>query len=539
MDPVWTLFSRRTLSRLAYWLSALGYDLRDRSVANRVYLAYFCAFWLAWGTAMLALAGGGLARAFIEMPSAVSPPELVLTLGSYLLAAWMWITAWQVSGRSPFVFSEDDAYLVCQTPVSRSRLALAWFLQGVMALFLLLVAALVVLAFALVAWRFPTEPGLSLVFVSIRMSLLALGLVMPITVGLQAALWALGAYRLHRANEPTWLRWAVLGFAALYGAGLWLPALRPTLVAPFRLPLAASLASGIVHVPAGPVGALGLVVLVGGLALLAVAARRMNLSRAAQETTHIAAVAQARRYAQFELVDSILMRRRLGTARPPSRLLAGAPKRVLVRKDMLQVLRAFRLRDSVSLLWLLGLSVAMVRPSSWALQMLAAGAWTISLGGLLNRRLRNDLAHWWLWRSLPVQPGALLVDEAALAWCVVTLLGWLALPLSNLPPLSVAAAALIMPVSSASVALAGARDILRQAKARTLMSPSLAEENVPRQGVGGAIQGLASVLVPFGLFGWLAATPMGAVGGVVALAAAVGIAQLNRRAALIALREVE
>lgn len=539
MGPVWTLFSRRTLSRLAYWLSALGYDLRDRSVVNRVYLVYFCAFWLAWGMAMLALAGGGLARAFIGMQSTFSPPELVLTLGTYLLAAWMGITAWQVSRRSPFVFSEDDAYLVCQTPVSRSRVGLAWFFQGVMGMLLVVAALLVVLAFALVAWRFPDEPGLSLVFVSIRVSLLALVLVLPMVVGLQAAIWSLGAYRLHRSSEPAWLRWVVLGLAALYVVGLWVPPANPTLVAPFRLPLAASLSTGIHAVAAGPVGVFVLAVLAGGLVLLWSTARDMNLSRSAQETTHVAALAQARSYAQFDLVDSILVRRRLGTARRPSRLWAGASKHVLIRKDLVQVWRSFRLRDLVSLVWLFGVSAVMVRPSSWALQMLAAGAWTISLGGLLNRRLRNDLAHWWLWRSLPVQPGALLVDEAALAWCVVTLLGWLALPLSNLPPLSVAAAAWIMPVSSASVAMAGARDILRQAKARTLMSPSLAEENVPRQGVGGAIQGLASVLVPFGLFGWLAATPMGAVGGVAALAAAVGIAQLNRRAALISLREVE
>ncbi len=56
--PVWILFRRRTLSRLEYWLKALGYNLRDRSLNNKLYLVYFSAFWLLWIVVVFALLAG-------------------------------------------------------------------------------------------------------------------------------------------------------------------------------------------------------------------------------------------------------------------------------------------------------------------------------------------------------------------------------------------------------------------------------------------------------------------------------------------------
>ena len=35
------------------------------------------------------------------------------------LVGWGLYSLWRASRRSPFVFTEEDAHLVCQTPVSR------------------------------------------------------------------------------------------------------------------------------------------------------------------------------------------------------------------------------------------------------------------------------------------------------------------------------------------------------------------------------------------------------------------------------------
>src|SRR5512140_2556295 len=129
MDPVWTLLRRRLVTSLRYWLTPLGYDLRDQSLSNRIYLLYFCAFWSLWALAVFSILGSGLAQ-LLGLLNAGPGPTLV-ALGEYGLVLWGILMLWQVSRRSPFIFSEQDAYLLCQTPVSRGKVGLAWFLQAV------------------------------------------------------------------------------------------------------------------------------------------------------------------------------------------------------------------------------------------------------------------------------------------------------------------------------------------------------------------------------------------------------------------------
>ena len=110
-DPIWIIFRRRIFSRLAYILLALGFDLRDRSASNLFYFVYFCAFWLAWCVAVFAMLGSALAD-FLEAFSANSSVALVVSFTAFILALWGLIELWQVTGHSPFVFSEQDAFLL-------------------------------------------------------------------------------------------------------------------------------------------------------------------------------------------------------------------------------------------------------------------------------------------------------------------------------------------------------------------------------------------------------------------------------------------
>jgi hypothetical protein len=539
MHPVWTLFSRRTLSRLAYWLSALGYNLGDRSVVNRIYLLYFCGFWSAWGVAVLALVGGGLARGLVNLQPSISPERLVVSVPAYLLVAWSIVTLWRVTGRSPFVFSDEDAYLVCQTPLSRRRVALAWFAQGVIGFALVVASVTIVLAFGIVAWRFPTQPGLSLLSVSLRVSFSGLILVLPMQVGVQGTFWAVGAYRLRGRSEPGWLRpAAMLGALALMLASFFPPAGR-ILAVPFSLPF---------DIAFGPPAQSGLLAtgvvlswmgLVAGLGLLMAQSGKLSLAQAARETTHVAAIGLARSYGQFELVDTILMRRRLGTTHAASRLMMGESRGVLLRKAVLQSMRTFRLREVASLLWLFGLSAAMFRTSSVVLQLVIAGVWTVNMGGFMTARLRNDLAHWWLWRGLPLRAENLFAEELAYSWGLAVILGWLGLLVSDMVAPAVLAAAMLLPLLAAIVAMTSAADVLRHARSRVLMSPSLADENVPRVGVGGVILGLVSVLAPFGMLAWTAGAPGGVSGSLAVVPIGLAIAWLHRRGLLAAYQGME
>jgi hypothetical protein len=499
VDPVWTLFSRRALSGLAYWLSALGYDLRDRSVANRVYLFYFCAFWAVWTVAVLSLLGSGVATVLFEIQSYLPPSQVVIVLTKYAFAIWGLANLWQVSRRSPFMFTEEDAYLLCQTPVDRRKVGMLWFFQAAIRTLLPFAAGAVVLSFALTEWRLEGVATLSLVFESLKESCRALMLVIPLQIGTQAALWGFGALRLQRKRELPWVRHLSTAAVLLFLAGFFIPGLHPLLLSPLAPPISGSFSQGVPFSnELAPLG-LSLLYLVAGVSLLSTQTKNISLQRAAQETSHISAVRLARRYGQHGLAESLLLRRRLGTTRSPSRFLGGSGKNVLFRKDLVQSLRSIRLGDIINLIWIIGLSISMFGAPDWRLQVVVAGVWTVSIGGYTTRRLRGDLAHWWLFGSLPLTAERILAGEMLFSCGIAVAASWLALAFSGGHALFVLSAIALSPALAASAALAGMRDILQHSDTRAFMSPGITVENVPQQGVGGVFQGLVTVLIPFGV----------------------------------------
>ena len=219
--PVWILFRRRSFSRLAYWCLVLGYDFRDRSLNNRFYFVYFVLFWLVWMIAVFALLGYTLAGFFVTL-SLASPAAAIVLLGAYAFAVWGLVLFFQVTGRSPFVFSEPDAFLLCQAPVSRRNVGAAWFLMDWFGSLLPFAAAAVMFSFALTEAALPHVVTILDLLAYFAAALRALALVVPLQMGLQAALWGLGAWRLRRDRPPasrTWLRLVAL----LPGPGLCWP----------------------------------------------------------------------------------------------------------------------------------------------------------------------------------------------------------------------------------------------------------------------------------------------------------------------------
>jgi len=538
MHPIWTLYSRRIFSRLAYWLAALGYNLRDRSLNNRIYLVYFFIFWLVWVAAVFALLGQTLAGWFALLP--YSPDHTTSLLAQLGFVVWSLILLWQVSGRSPFVFSEEDTTLICQTPASRRGIGLALYLQGWLGSMLPFVAGAVALAFTVVEWQIILDETSFTLGLYMMSSLRLLSIIIPLQAALLAGLWGFGAIRLNPARRISGLRLAapavLVLLAAAWGLSPRWPWLWEVVLFPLRLPLDAAFGAGQAAWLAGL--GLSLLFLAGGLGLLAVTTTRMSLSQAAQETSRWSLVQTARSYLNFGLADAILLRQRLGSTRPPSQILRSPGAALLFEKDLLQVRRTFRPGILLSLLGIFGLSLGIFLPTSLQVQLVTAGVWTLTVCGLATRRLRSDLARWWIIRSLPLQPAALLRMEMLLPWLAVVGLGWLAVGISSLPAIHTILAALLLPCLAASATLAAAGDILRHSSARAILSASIAEENVPRLDIWGAVHGLASVLLPVGLFLWASSHGLALAGGSLAVLMASGIAYLNFRSTLNAYRSV-
>ena len=244
MDPIRTLFSRRAFSRLAYWLSALGYDVQDRSTTNRFYLVYFCLFWLVWVIAVLALIGGTVSAGFNLLPEGLLPGHLAVQVGQYLLAAWLLLELRRVLRRSPFTFNEEDTYLLCQTPVSRRKVATALFLLSFASICLVAVAGTSIVCFSLTEWALQKAALVPRLLHAISHSLRALLSILPGWMGLHAFLWGLGAIRLTGSKTPLWVQWVFPAAVLVFLASFLHPGLHNLFMTPLRLPFEAAFLTG-------------------------------------------------------------------------------------------------------------------------------------------------------------------------------------------------------------------------------------------------------------------------------------------------------
>ncbi len=498
MDPIRTLFSRRAFSRLAYWLSALGYDVRDRSTTNRVYLVYFCLFWLVWVIAVLALIGDRVSTGFNFLPEGLLPEHLVVQVGQYLLAAWLLFELRRVLRRSPFIFNEEDAYLLCQTPVSRRKVAVALFLLNFTSICFVAAAGTLIACFSLTEWHLQDAGLIQRLLDAIISSLRALLNILPLFMGIQAFLWGLSALRLTSAHTPRWTRWVFPVVTLIFLASFLHPALHHLLMTPLRMPFDAAFKAGEAAWWSGLVPAI--LFLAAGWVNLLAQSGKIILSRAAQETRDEEAIRLARSYGQNDIAETLINRRKLVASQPAVLLSMRTGIAILPLKALLQARRTFKLTQVFDWLTVFGLTLAIFLPANTIFQLVMACLWTLRIAPMITRRLRGDLSRWWLLRSLPFRANELLLAELAPAWGLCVLASWLALAFAGGALITKLEIALLLPLLSAAAALSTGADILRRSKARVLMSAGTAEENVAQQGMGGVLRGLISVLLPLGVF---------------------------------------
>ena len=543
--PIWTLYSRRFSLSLGYWLSALGLDWRDRSTSNRLYMVYFFAFWAGWAVAAFALLGSWVAGALSSF-SAIAPEQIALGLSEISLVGWGLYSLWRASRRSPFVFTDEDAHLICQTPVSRPGVALALFLLNWYEAAFPFAVATIAVCFGVVEAGLTGPFTLPAMAGYLRYALRGLSLILPLHLGLQASAWAVGALRLRGRHDYPSLRWLAPAVGALLVITplIWPTPASPAIAVlqqPWLWPLNAALGAAFAPHGAWIVGALlALVFAAASLALLLAAAQRLSFNRAAQETTLQATLQGARRFGRTDLAQALAQRQRLGTARPPSPLLARPGSWVILSKAFIQTSRGLPIGQVLVWLYIGGLGAIVLISPSAATKLLMGGLWVVAVGNAATTRLRSDLANWWLLRLLPIAAPRLFLAELALPWFVVVVLGELAVGL--VPALSPGyrlAVGACWPLLSASAAFAAGADVLRQAHVRTLMVPSLATENVQQPGLWGVLQGLASVAVSMALLEWSVRQTAPIFWGVVALGIALIVAAINFSSLLSAYRWID
>ena len=345
-DPVWSLFRRRTFSRLAYWCQALGFDLRDRSLSNRLYFVYFCIFWLAWAVAVFALLGSALAQLPISFRWAL-PLSWQTPTSAFILAGWGLYKLWQVTGCSPFVFSEADAYLLCQTPVNRRSVGLAWFLMDWFGTALPFAAGAILISFALTDIALPGAASFRSLPAYFAASTGSLMIILPLQMGLQAGLYGLGALRLHRDRPPeksSWVRLIVPLLGLGLAAALFSPRWRAIVLTPLTYPLQAAFVGAISPTDWLVRAGLATLILTLGMTILLIWTSRMHLGRAAEETRLVSVIRLARSVMNYELIKIIQRQSKLKlkATSSPSRLPVRSGVWMLVWKNLVQSWRSLQ-----------------------------------------------------------------------------------------------------------------------------------------------------------------------------------------------------
>ena len=495
MNAIWLVHSRELAARMRFWTAIVGYDPRDHSVSHRLYLLYVIIFFSLWGFSVLALLAdvGIWILSFFKGLPPVLAAVFILVTGLLLDAV---LRGYKACRRSPFVFSEEDAGLICQTPVDRRHVAMIWLLGDWLPACLPFMVLAVILCFSALQLA---EQGPFLWTYLPRYWLAAFrvtSIILPLHMAFMAGGYSLGSLRLRGDRDMPALGWVPLGFSLFVltlaitnkgyiGIILW----------PVILPLQAGF--GTENWLFGFVIAMFLV-LVGVLALY-FASPRLNLSRAAQESRHRGAYQRVSLLGDSHLTRQMKTRARLGVQHAPSRIPGRAGAWSLLWKDGVSSGREISLGHMVAWLGVFGISLGMVIAPDWGTRIWALIIWCWLIGQRGTQRLRSDLEQWVISRQMPFSGRATMAVECALPVFITLLLTWFAIPLGSLLGFSPQIIFIFLaPAQIINIVLAATYDILRKSRGSDLLAGQVAEP-----GAIGLLLGAFLAGIPLLVLTWL------------------------------------
>jgi len=192
--------SKQVLSNINYWLAIVGYDIHDRSASARVYLLYLITFFSTWALAIMFLISDFMANTLSPFLAShgMTFTDIVPTISMLLLILWSLYSIYEATNRSPLIFSEDDAHLLCQTPVNRRFVTLAWFFGKWPSSALLILATTATVGFAFL--ELEINNGIKIMSAGhlAIAALKPLSIIIPLHLGLFALVWVVGIYRLQQ-----------------------------------------------------------------------------------------------------------------------------------------------------------------------------------------------------------------------------------------------------------------------------------------------------------------------------------------------------
>jgi hypothetical protein len=239
--------------------------------------------------------------------------------------------------------------------------------------------------------------------------------------------------------------------------------------------------------------------------------RKLNLSRAAAETHQKESIQTAVRYGKDELAQEMQQQKRLGPGRNPTKMPEMPGIWSLLWKEALQAFRSLNLEQIAGWLMIFGLGLGILLIPEWSLRGLTLIIWITIVGDRATKHLRDDLAHWWLFRLLPFLGSRMVLVDLLVPWAGNVIMGWLVLLILGkiIAPYASLLAGLL-PFIVAGIILSTADDILHQSAASLLLVGE-----VPRQRALASFLGVLLVAIPAAFFWWLREFPY--LGSILAL----------------------
>lgn len=523
MNAVDWLRSRQEQREWAYWLAFAGYKPSDRSCENRIYLVYLVIFFTIWFFITLTLLAVGGAK-ILQLLDPIAPIRAAIFLGLTIITVWCVSNTFKASIRSPAIFSEQDALLLCQMPVDHGSLVMRWMFMPWLKSAIPIWLAAITLGFSVAEIVLPEVTAIAGYLEYAWYGLRAWIVIIPIHLSLYAAYWIIGIVRLQKDREQRWPGYLLLTGTSLFIVFLVISFAVGNLETP-------SSVGTVAEVVAFPIGArfitgnpflslfLGWVFTGSLLFLLYKVAGSFNLSRASQETILAEKINSARQYGFTSYANDLETQQRLRYPRVSSLRPIFPGAGAFIWKEVLQVQRTFKL--SSIFVWLnvffLMLGIQFI-PDLFS-RLFVIAIWVVQIGQVSVIRLRDDLSHWVLVRQLPIHRNKMLIAELGSAYLtsiIVSALGLIAGSFVGRTPVN--ALIFLLPGTIAGIASMSALGIIRRSRSEELFN-----DNVPGMSEMGVIIGLIIALIPVSLMYLLAGT----FGLILAILVSVGLGILS------------
>lgn len=489
MNAVHWLRTKQEESEFIYWLSIVSYDKDDHSFNNHAYFVYLLLFFSVWLFVMLTfLAQSG--AVILKIINANDPVSAATFLEILILGVWNLFALRQSLKHCPISFSEQDAEWLCQMPVNRSIVVMRWFilpwLKSAMLIWLLTITIGFSVAEITLAGSLGTNSMVSYIGYGFR----AWINVIPVQLTLFSAQWFFGVLRLQKDVERRWLKLPVmiiallilflfLHYATEQSLNLNFNALA-LVQASFRrnnLPLSMLVNWSLA------VSLIGILYWVSG---------SFSLARAAQETKGIGTLEKMSQFGLTSYTDELKVRHRLGVSHSPSRIPKLKGDGALIWKELIQISRNLDFASIFNWITASIFPIAMIFIPDLGSRVFSIAFWSIQLGRLSVKRLRNDLACWQLTKQLPVLHKKLIIldlSPGCLAAFSLSTVGFMIIAFitksTNMGFL------LLIPGMIAGVVGMAAFDVIRRSKSNYLLNGF-----APEISAVGYLMGMLTAVIP-------------------------------------------